>query len=189
MPLGGGSTGGARVNRGVLETEDGCRANQAVVQSMSQSCLSPETEPTRPRRGHGGLIFDTPSRPLHRRIAGLHRRLATMQAVGSRAALAPAPVAARPFAARQPAPAGRAAALRVECASLRERAAQVATTVALTLSLAAGGAPGGGGRGAAVLFLLLLMLHCSLYLRVIGSLTTIRHRPRSTPQPRRGWRA
>ncbi|PRW20953.1 thylakoid lumenal kDa chloroplastic [Chlorella sorokiniana] len=58
--------------------------------------------------------------------------------MSSRAALAPAPVAARPFAARQQAPAGRAAALRVECASLRERVAQAATTVALTLSLAAG---------------------------------------------------
>ncbi len=63
-----------------------------------------------------------------------------MQAVGSRAALAPAPVAVRPFAARQQAPVGRAAALRVECASLRERAAQAATVVALTFSLAAGGA-------------------------------------------------
>lgn len=126
---------------------------------------------------------------LHRRIAGHHRCVATMQAVGSRAALAPAPVAARPFAARQPAPAGRAAALRVECASLRERAAQVATTVALTLSLAAGGAGGGGSRGAAVLFLLLQHLRCSPYLRAIGSLTTTHHRPRSMLQPRRGWRA
>lgn len=52
--------------------------------------------------------------------------------------MAPATVAtvARPSAARQ---AGRAA-VRVQCASLRERAAQTAAAVALALTLAGGGA-------------------------------------------------